>query len=845
MKSVQIISKKYKHYTGKVYDLEVEDIHSYNIDDLIVHNSGGGSVVNNLLGITRIDPVQYDLLFERFLNPDRASLPDVDTDIESSRSGEVFQHLIDKYGKEYTANIATYQRLQMKAVIKDVGKALGIDYTIMNSFTLSIPDSDNEGPIEHVTDLDRVPEAVRFFEQYPEVKKYALALEGLPKSSSQHPAGFVVTPCPMTDLVPCSRAKDNNTGNEAGLLSVFEKAQSEQVGLVKIDLLRLNALDQLKLMIQLLKKYYPIDAMQKMNKPIALENIPLDDPATFKLICDCNTVGIFQFDNLKVAAPVLRDINPKNIHEVSAATSYIRPGVDRQKYVEAKRNPKNRQRIDPRIDNILDKTFGSICYQEQIMSILSIILNISFGQADSLRRILEKKKKYPEKYQEFYDTFIERGMKNGFSKEVCQFIRKEIIDGSGYSFNQSHAYGYSVLTLQMAWIKANYPLVFYAAMISYDLSKVNLYKPEAERIGITILRPDINLSDKFTTIESIENKTLRAGFNQVKGLGDAAIDSLLTNRPFTSINDFVKNGIKNPVNKKTVEMLIDNDCLDGLPFIFEDPSITEDSPLYGHEPLYLDRGQLSKWYEIFYNSSKGNKTEKNYLISKSDLPLNLQEDIELTFEPGDLLVVPFSKLNEFNVYGTGENGQFTEEDISKLTRTTKKAKGRLAVPKEISKLNPIFKPFLQHEEEIMSASMTNAAMFINDITKHDGVTFRLHPLIMEKDSIGISDKYIDGQSMNIAGLISNFEIKTRDPKRKTYLLTVVTPYETKTFYASRSNYEMCQNILVPGMFIRFNIYKPHGKNYFQLSNFKVVNDIVKRDDAYLSIKFKELNNSIE
>lgn len=228
MKFKQITNKHYEPYNGKVYDLTVEDSHSYNIDNLVVHNSGGGSLVAYSAGITNVDPLQYDLIFERFLNPERGHLPDIDSDFCVKKGWMVFDYLIKKYGKEYTCNIATFGRLQLKMVIKDIAKTLGIEFEEVNNFTRSIPDD-----IKHISELIDHPEYKWFFEKYPEVGKHAMKLEGAPRHVSQHPAGICVTPIPVTDLLPVQNAKETIEGQTPGYLSQFEKEQSEQSGVNK------------------------------------------------------------------------------------------------------------------------------------------------------------------------------------------------------------------------------------------------------------------------------------------------------------------------------------------------------------------------------------------------------------------------------------------------------------------------------------------------------------------------------------------------------------------------------------------------------------------------------------
>ena len=280
---------------------------------------------------------------------------------------QVFQHLIDKYGREYVANVCTFMKMQMKQVIKDVSRALGIPYDEVNNFTRNIPDRDLDGnPIDHIENLEQIPGAQDFIKKYPDVLKYAKMLEGTPRQMSMHPSGIGVSPIPITDLLPVTRAKVIDANIEPGYLAQAEKENFENFGLVKIDVLKLSALSQMDLILKLLKKYYIVDATKKMHGEIKLENIPLDDPNAYNLLCNLDITGIFQMDNEKISKPILRKIQPRNIHEVAAVTALIRPGSGQvDTYIKAKNDPKFRVKIDPRIDRHLNRTYGVILFQEQ------------------------------------------------------------------------------------------------------------------------------------------------------------------------------------------------------------------------------------------------------------------------------------------------------------------------------------------------------------------------------------------------------------------------------------------------------------------------------------------------
>lgn len=483
------------------------------------------------------------------------------------------------------------------------------------------------------------------------------------------------------------------------------------------------------------------------------------------------------------------------------------------------------------------------------MSILSTMLHISFGEADQLRRYIEKSKKYPEQYKEFIDTFVEKSVKNGFSEDAAKYTQQMIIDSSGYGFNQSHAYGYTILTMQMAWIKVNYPIAFYTAMITYDTSKFNLYKNEAEQKGIFILGPHVNLSKSEAIIS---DNCIRIGLSQIKGIGAAAIEIIIKNQPYTSINDFIKRAAHGAVNKKIIEVLINNDCFESLPIIFADDTLTEESPLFGRLPIYLGRGELLKWFEkyVFY---KDQKAEKNYFIEKDRLSRNLQEDRTLVFEKDNTLIVPFSKLNDFGVYGSNSDGSFTEEDLKELVSTRKLAKGRLAKPKSQTKLTPILKPFIKDEKDILSSVMSNREMYTTDILNKDGISFRLHPFYRTKNSIAIVSQAKPNTLCHIAGLITeirNIEYRKKDANgnktsttSKAVVVTIVTPHESCSQFFSQKDFEKYKNDFYVGNYIDFKGIKGNN-DYISVdkTTIRFHSKIYhKRNDLILKIRSSELN----
>lgn len=389
----------------------------------------------------------------------------------------------------------------------------------------------------------------------------------------------------------------------------------------------------------------------------------------------------------------------------------------------------------------------------------------------------------------------------------------------------------------MAWVKANFPLAFYAAMITYDPSKFALYRKEAESRGINILGPHINLSQKDTFID-IKNHALRIGLNQIKGLGSAAVDVIINNRgdEYISVNDFFNRAVGRAVNKRIIETLINNDCFEGVPFEFNDDTISENSVLFGKKPLFLSRGELLKWYSIYYDM-KNAKPEKNFVLRKEELARKFQEDKQLKFKKDGTLIVPLSKLPEFGMTGSNTDGSFTEEDLKKLTPAPRgsRVSGRL-LNKDISKLNLLLKPFLKKEQDILNSKLTNTQMYWNDIFNNDLVSFRCHPFTLSRESIVDFDHIELSSSYKLSGLIANIENRSTKSKKLMMNVTIVTPHNIKevTFWENEKS-----PYLKVGKYVTFDFIFPkkEDKDNIQSTNNKQdTNDKYNIDDRYIKNK---------
>ena len=377
---------------------------------------------------------------------------DIDTDFCIKNRGRVMNYIPEKHGKEHVANIATFGRLQTKAVIKDVAKAMSIPFEEVNNFTRVLP----SGPMNsiHVHEIVDKEEYQYFVKKYPSLFDYASKLESSPRHVSQHAAGIVVSPPehPIWSLVPVQRGKEVLEGVEAGYLTQLEKEPVEKSGLLKLDILGLKNITELQEQFHMVKKMYGVD--------LSFDSIPIDDKKTWDLIGSCQTQGMFQFSS-NLAISVLDKIKPTNIEELAAANSFIRPGViGLDEYVETKHNPQKVRKLHPKVDPIFEKTYGAMVFQEQLMELVATVMKISFGEADLYRRMLEKPNKFIKEVAQWKEEFVQKGIENGFGEKLSTYLIDFILNSAGYSFNKSHAVCYSIIGYWTAYMKANYPLVF-------------------------------------------------------------------------------------------------------------------------------------------------------------------------------------------------------------------------------------------------------------------------------------------------------------------------------------------------------------------------------------------------
>jgi len=520
--------------------------------------SGAGSIVAYCLQITNIDPLKYDLIFERFLNPDRISMPDFDIDFCYERRQEVIDYVIEKYGADHVAQIITFGTLGAKNAIRDVGRALAMSYADVDRIAKMVP-------FELGITLERAlkinPELKTAYENEEDTKELidmSMQLEGLPRHASTHAAGVVVSDKPIMEYVPL-----NNNGGV--ITTQFSMTILEELGLLKMDFLGLTTLTIIKHALEQIKKSFGLE--------IDIDNIPLDDSAVFELIGQAKTEGIFQLESSGMKS-FMRELKPENLNDIIAGISLYRPGpMDFiPKYVAGKHSKGEIKYLHPKLQPILESTYGCIVYQEQVMQIVRDLAGYSLSRSDLLRRAISKKK--ADVMEEERKNFIygldgiPGCIKNGIPKEIGEQIFEQMADFANYAFNKSHAAAYALIGYQTAWLKVHYPVQFMAALLSAvmgNASKVSEYIDECKKMGISMLAPDIN---KGHSAFSVDRDSIRFGLSAIKNVGRAAIDAIVSEReltgPYSSLNEFVARLGAGDLNKRALEGLIKVGAFDSL-----------------------------------------------------------------------------------------------------------------------------------------------------------------------------------------------------------------------------------------------------------------------------------------
>lgn len=524
--------------------------------------SGAGSLVAYALLITDLDPLRFSLLFERFLNPERVSMPDFDVDFCQDRRGEVIEYVQKKYGHDRVAQIITFGKLQAKAAVRDVGRVLSIPYGYVDKICKMIP-GDPAKPIPLKEGIDMEPDLRRIAREDPDIDRLlsiAMQIEGLYRNSSTHAAGVVIGDRDLDELVPIYRDPRSDMP-----VTQFNMKYVENAGLVKFDFLGLKTLTVIIEAVNLmrLRKDVPQD--------FDISAIPLDDRAAFKLLSAAETVGVFQLESQGMQ-DVLRGLKPDTLEDIIAVVALYRPGpMDNiPHYIARKHGQEEPDYMHPMLQPILEETYGIMIYQEQVMQLAQTMAGYSLGGADLLRRAMGKK--IAEEMEKQRGLFVDGSEKNGVDRAHASDIFDQVAKFASYGFNKSHAAAYALVAYQTAYLKANYPVEFMAALMTLDMhntEKLAVFKQEVERLEIEILPPCVNNSQVAFSVENHDGvRKIRYALAAVRNVGDAAMESLVAEReangPFKDITDFASRIDSRAVNKRLLENLVRAGALDCL-----------------------------------------------------------------------------------------------------------------------------------------------------------------------------------------------------------------------------------------------------------------------------------------
>ena len=518
--------------------------------------SGAGSLVAYVLGITDLDPLQYDLLFERYLNPERVSMPDFDIDFCMEGRDRVIEYVAEKYGRQSVSQIITFGTMAAKAVVRDVGRVLGHPYGFVDKLAKLVP---FELGITLAEALKKEPELAQRYQNEEEVKELldlALSLEGLTRNAGKHAGGLVIAPSELTDFtaIYCEEGTSH-------IVSQFDKDDVEAVGLVKFDFLGLRTLTIIDMTLKIINA-------ARQGDPIDIATIPLDDTATFTLLKQCQTTAVFQLESRGMKELIHR-LQPDTFEDVIALVALFRPGplqsgmVD--DFIERKHGLSSVLYPHPELESILKPTYGVILYQEQVMQIAQVLAHYTLGGADLLRRAMGKKK--PEEMAKQRVTFTEGALARNVDPETSTAIFDLMEKFAGYGFNKSHSAAYALIAYQTAWLKAHYPAAFMAAVLSADMDntdKVVGFVRECTSMQLRVLPPSIGHSNFGFTV--VDDQTIRYGLGAIKGLGASVIDNLIEERqrhgPWLDLFDLCRRLDMRKTNHRVIEALIKSGAMD-------------------------------------------------------------------------------------------------------------------------------------------------------------------------------------------------------------------------------------------------------------------------------------------
>src|SRR5215472_11454398 len=581
--------------------------------------SAAGSLVSYSMEITDIDPLEYGLLFERFLNPERISMPDIDIDFHTRRRGEVIQYVTEKYGREQVAQIITFGTLGARAAIKDVGRVLDMSFAEVDRLTKLVPSVLNIKLKEALEQEPAIEEAAKKDPRLKEVLEVAVKVEGMARNAGMHAAGVVISPVALQQLVPLYKT------NKDEIVTQYDMVGLEKLSLLKMDFLGLTTLDIIQDALALIE--------QNRGEKLVMEDLPLDDHATYQIFCKAFTSGIFQFESSGMR-DILRKYQPSRIEDLCALNALYRPGPIQggmiDDFIEGKHGRKQVTYDFPELKEVLEETYGVIVYQEQVMQISNRLAGYSLGDADILRRAMGKKK--AEEMAAQRERFIKGALERGHQQKKIEKIFDLMEQFAGYGFNKSHSAAYAFLAFVTAYLKAHYPIDFLAALLTSETgntAKVVKYINECREMNIRILPPDVNQSEwSFTP----DGDAIRFGLGAVKNLGQGAVEAIAKAREaegrFTSIYQFCELVDLSALNRRMIESLIKAGAMDSLEGARSQKMAALDSAMESAQRVQRDRecGQVGLFGEMIAEESHAmplpnvpDWTEKDKLAGEKEL----------------------------------------------------------------------------------------------------------------------------------------------------------------------------------------------------------------------------------
>ncbi len=610
--------------------------------------SGAGSLVAFALDITDIDPLQYDLLFERFLNPERISMPDFDVDFCMEKRDLVIDYVAETYGRDQVSQIITYGTMAAKAVVRDCGRVLGHGYGFVDSIAKLVP---LELGITLKKALDQEPELKKRYDDEEDTQALldlAMSLEGLTRNAGKHAGGVVIAPSALTDFTPLFSEPGGGS-----VVTQFDKDDVETIGLVKFDFLGLRTLT----IIDWALKAINHQRLEEGKELIILEDLPLADTQTFELLQDCRTTAVFQLESSGMK-DLIRKLQPDSFNEIIALVALFRPGplesgmVD--SYVDRKHGREVVSYPHDDLESILKPTYGVILYQEQVMQIAQVLAGFSLGDADILRRAMGKKKASEMAKQRL--VFVDGASHRGVSDELANYIFDQMETFAGYGFNKSHSAAYALIAYQTGWLKAHYPAAFMAAVLSADMDttdKIAAFISECRKMQIDILPPDINLSSY--AFKMTDPQSIRYGLGAIKGIGNAAIDYIEEERTsrgsYTSLDDFCNRMDLKKANKRALETLVRSGAMDALDPDHNRARLLHDLPRCSHAAEQTQRDQEAGQEDMFGTlkvTSTSNETELSEVQTWPELQrLQAEKDSLGLYLTGHPVKVHFRDIRHF------------------------------------------------------------------------------------------------------------------------------------------------------------------------------------------------------